>query len=74
MKLFTASWCNFCKPVKQYIEENSLDVEIVDIDKEVDEVLEYSITQIPALAMSDGTVIVESEVILSKLKEFVTNA
>lgn len=74
MKLFTASWCKFCKPVKQYIEENGLDVEIMDIDEEVDQVLEYSITRIPALVMPDGTVIVESEVILSQLKEFFNNA
>lgn len=70
MKLFTATWCKFCQPVKQYIEENNMDVEIVDIDKEVAQTIEYSIHQIPALVMSDGTVIVESEVILSQLATF----
>ena len=34
MKLFTANWCSQCKPVKQFIDTNNLDVELIDVDTE----------------------------------------
>lgn len=69
MKLFTATWCNYCKPVKQLIEENKLDVEIVDIDQDSAQALSANITQIPALMQGDGSILVESESIMKTLKE-----
>lgn len=70
MKLFTATWCRFCQPVKQYIIDNKMDVELIDVDEAVEESLSNSITQIPALVMTDGTKVLESERILSLLESF----
>lgn len=68
MKLFTATWCKFCQPVKQYIIDNKMQVELLDVDESIEEVLDNSIRQIPALVMSDGTKVLESKRILSLLE------
>jgi glutaredoxin 2 len=68
MKLFMASWCKFCQPVKTLIKEKNLDVEIIDIDHSFALAAEYRIKQIPALAISKDNVMLESKDIIAYLE------
>lgn len=68
MKLFTASWCNYCRPVKQKIEELGLDIEIVDIDDTFELATKYKITQIPALLIKEDAIMLESKDIIEYLE------
>lgn len=68
MKLFSATWCKFCAPVKDFILENDLDVEIVDIDDNYELASNYQVSQIPALAMEEGDLLLESDAILEYLE------
>ena len=68
MKLYSATWCTHCKPVKDFIAENELPVLIVDIDKEDPKELEkLKLKQIPCLYKEDGEFLYESKDILTFL-------
>ena len=68
MKLFTAPWCANCKPVKKYIEDFMLDVEVIDISKEPAKASEYGVRTLPTLVKDDDSQLVGSAVILQYLK------
>lgn len=68
MKLFMASWCAYCQPVKKLIQEKSLDVELVDIDHSFELASAHRIKQIPALLLDDGSVMLESLEIMRYLE------
>ena len=69
MKLFSAPWCQNCQPVKKYIEENNLDVEVLDIDTNMEEAQKAGVKGIPALIESGKVSVVGAENIMNKLKE-----
>lgn len=69
LKLFSASWCTYCTPVKKYIEENNLDVEIINVDDNKEMTKAAGIRGIPALQLSDGSIMTESKAIISYLSE-----
>jgi len=56
VKLFSAKWCTNCTPLKKYIEENNLEVEVVDIDKNPQACSEYGVRGIPSLSTEEGKV------------------
>ncbi|QQO38464.1 glutathione S-transferase [Vibrio phage VPG01] len=68
MKLFMASWCKYCQPVKELIKEKGLDVQLVDIDHAFELASKHRITQIPALLLDDDTVMLESLEIMRYLE------
>lgn len=69
MILFTANWCTQCKPIKKFIEESDqdIDIEIVDIDKQMDIAKEYGIRGIPAMVKGQELFVGQQE-ILNELK------
>lgn len=68
MKLYSASWCPHCQPVKAYIEQKRPDVEVVDIDMApAAEINALGLKQIPCLQKDDGTLMYESKDILKFL-------
>ncbi|BBL19273.1 putative thioredoxin-like protein [Vibrio phage KIT04] len=68
MKLFMASWCKYCQPVKELIKEKELDVQLVDVDHNFELASKHQITQIPALVLEDDTVMLESLEIIRYLE------
>ena len=68
MKLFMASWCKYCQPVKELIKTKELDIDIIDIDHSFELASMLRITQIPALVLEDGAVMVESQDIIKYLE------
>lgn len=68
MKLFMASWCKYCQPVKELIKEKELDVQLVDVDHNFELASKHQITQIPALVLEDDTVMLESLEIMRYLE------
>jgi len=69
MKLFSAPWCSSCTPVKKYIEENNLEVEVLDIDTNMEEAQKAGVRGIPALIENGKVSVVGAENIMKKLKE-----
>ena len=69
MKLFTANWCSQCKPVKQFIDTNNLDVELIDVDTEegANVASSLGIRGLPTLI--DGSNTIVGSKILSYLEE-----
>lgn len=67
LKLFTASWCKYCQPVKKMVEERGLLVQIVDIDHSPELAIQAKVKQIPALQMEDGSIMLESQLITEYL-------
>lgn len=68
MKLYSASWCPHCQPVKLFIEQKKLGVLIVDVDTvNPGKLLEKGVTQIPCLEKDDGSLMYESKDILKFL-------
>lgn len=69
MKLFSAPWCTYCTPVKEYIADNNLDVEVLNIDSPEGFKAAQSagVKGIPALEKEDGTLMVESQEIIKYL-------
>lgn len=62
MKLFTASWCNPCKRLKEWLEVNYHGNDIEHHDVEVGELAkQYGIEKIPALVIDDGSIITTNE-------------
>lgn len=70
MRLFTASWCRYCQPVKHLIQDNDLNIEIVDIDESPNLAIDEQIKQLPTLVFDDGEHMLESEDITKYIKEF----
>ncbi|QKN85718.1 hypothetical protein KNV09_gp074 [Vibrio phage Athena] len=68
MKLFMASWCTYCQPVKELIKNKGLDVQLLDIDHSFGLASQYRIKQIPALVLDDDTVMLESLEIMRYLE------
>lgn len=68
-KLFTASWCVNCKPIKSLIESKDYDVEIVDVDENPDLVRDSGVRSIPSLLLDDGSLVVGSTKIQEVIKE-----
>jgi len=67
MKLFTAVWCTNCAPVKKYVSDYMLDIEIIDIGKSPDLAKEYGVRSLPTLVV-EGNTIVGAASILEYLK------
>ncbi|AKY02221.1 hypothetical protein AEO54_117 [Vibrio phage vB_VorS-PVo5] len=68
MKLFMASWCKYCQPVKELIKEKNLDVQLVDVDHSFELATKYRITQIPALLTKENAIMLESKDIMAYLE------
>ena len=71
MKLFTAPWCTNCTPVKDYILENELDVELIDVDTSEGKAMiqERGIRSIPVLEASPKNFHIGPDNIINYLKE-----
>ena len=69
MKLFTANWCSQCKPVKQFIDSNNLEVELIDVDTEkgANAASALGIRGLPTLVDGDNTLV--GDKVLPYLKE-----
>lgn len=49
-KLYSASWCNNCTPMKLWLKQMAVDFEVVNIDDEDQDVLDsYPIKALPTL-------------------------
>lgn len=68
-KLFTASWCVNCKPIKALIESKGYDVEVVDVDNNPTLVRDSGVRSIPSLLLDDGSLVVGSAKIQEVIKE-----
>ena len=70
MKLYSAVWCKYCVPIKELIQENNYDIEILDVDEiGRDNVKARGVKQLPTLELDDGSLMTESEVITNFIKE-----
>ncbi|QDP64707.1 MAG: hypothetical protein GOVbin2917_22 [Prokaryotic dsDNA virus sp.] len=69
MKLATASWCVNCTPVKKYIEKHKLNIELLDIDKDMDEARKAGVRSIPALILEGKVSHIGAEQIINYLEE-----
>lgn len=69
MKLASAAWCSACQPVKKYIEDNSLNVEVLDIDTNMEEAQKAGVRGIPALIENGKVTLTGAQDIINKLKE-----
>tara|TARA_R100001594_G_scaffold53735_1_gene87274 strand:+ start:12467 stop:12676 length:210 start_codon:yes stop_codon:yes gene_type:complete len=69
MILFTADWCTQCKPIKQFLDNNTRDVEVVNVDTESGEELmqKYNVRGLPTL-ISNGENIVGAAKIMQEIK------
>lgn len=63
MKIYTASWCQPCKQLKQWLSQNvkEIDVEFIDIDVNEQSARDAGIRGIPSLQLDDGTLITTNE-------------
>lgn len=52
--LFTATWCNPCKQLKQWLEANNIEVELVDIDENPSLAKNHGVRGVPALLTTEG--------------------
>lgn len=69
MTLFTATWCKHCQKVKQYLDLNDISITICDVDKDQELPSKHGVTQLPALLRNDGTLMVESNDIITYIGE-----
>lgn len=69
MRLLTMPGCMPCKMVKQYLKENDIDVEIIDVTEHEDLVEQYNIKQTPSLILDDGTVLAGKDNIIDHFEE-----
>ena len=69
MKLASSEWCTQCIPVKKYIEDNNLNVEVLDIDTNMEEAQKAGVRGIPALIEMGKVSVVGAENIMNKFKE-----
>lgn len=68
-KLFTASWCVNCKPIKTLIEHGGYEVEVIDVDQCPDLVRDSGVRSVPSLLLDDGSLVVGSTKIQTVIKE-----
>lgn len=71
-KLFTATWCTNCTPVKKKIEEKDLKVQMLDLDQFPQDARRYGIRGLPTLVIEEGDeveLVVGAEKILAVLEE-----
>ena len=59
--LFTASWCNPCKELKQWLADRDIHIDNVDIDTDNELIYKHGIKKVPSLLKDDGTVLVGRE-------------
>lgn len=71
-KLFVGDFCPYCKKVENFLKENNVDIEIVNINKDREQmrklVLEGGKRQVPCL-YHDGKYLYESSDIIEFVKE-----
>lgn len=69
MKLFTATWCTNCAPVKKYISDYEIQAEIIDIGKNPEQAKEYNVRSLPTLVVDEsGQSFVGAAAIMGYLK------
>lgn len=69
LQLITAVWCGTCRPVKEYIKEKGLDVELLDVDRDYDRVGTLGVRGVPTLIDSSGNMVTTVAAIMNVLKE-----
>lgn len=70
-KLFTASWCATCVPIKRFIKENNLGVEIIDVDEHPDMVVSYGLRSVPTIVLDNGDLVSKTDNIKKVLEQMV---
>ena len=65
--LLTASFCQPCKDVKDYINTHQMDVEIIDVDIHRDVAQKYGIRSVPVLVVDEFTRFTNSKSIIGYL-------
>lgn len=69
MILFTATWCKYCKVVKNFLDKNpEITIEICDVDQNMELPAQHGVKQLPALLKDDGELMVESLDIIEYIK------
>jgi len=68
MKIFTGKFCMPCKMLKQWLQENNIEIEEVLAEDNMDEVEKYGIKQTPTLLLDDGTLIANKDDIIEYLE------
>lgn len=68
MKIFTGKFCMPCKMLKQWLQENNIEIEEVLAEDNMDEVEKYDIKQTPTLLLDDGTLIANKDDIIEYLE------
>lgn len=68
-KLFTASWCVNCKPIKTLIEHGGYEVEVIDVDQCPDLVRASGVRSVPSLLLDDGSLVVGSTKIMQAMEK-----
>ena len=69
-RLFTATTCPQCTPVKLLIETQNYDVEIVNVDEVGRDVIrELGVRALPTLQADDGSLVTSPRIIMDFLKE-----
>lgn len=68
MKIFTGKFCMPCKMLKQWLQENNIEIEEVLAEDNMDEVEKYGVKQTPTLLLDDGTLIANKDDIIEYLE------
>lgn len=68
MKIFTGKFCMPCKMLKQWLQENNIEIEEVLAEDNMDEVEKYGVKQTPTLLLDDGTLIANKDEIIEYLE------
>ena len=58
-----------CKMVKQYFQENNIDIDIIDVTEHENLVEQYNIKQTPSLILDDDTVLAGKDNIIDYFEE-----
>jgi len=69
MRLLTMPGCMPCKMVKQYFQENNIDIDIIDVTEHENLVEQYNIKQTPSLILDDDTVLAGKDNIIDYFEE-----
>lgn len=69
MRLLTMPGCMPCKIVKQYFQDNNINVDIVDVTEHEELVEQYGIKQTPSLILDDDTVLAGKDNIIDHFEE-----
>ena len=79
IKYFSATWCGPCKTFKPIMQEvageNSMIVEVIDVDQEQNKAVKYNVRSVPTTVIEENGVEVDrivgsvsKETVLNKLK------